>query len=149
MPALDADQRRHAPAGEDPDHVIGGVGDGEVVRVAHREPVHEVDLLQGDVHGLVELQADRHEDRPELGPDAALPHARDVRVHRRIQVMGVPQVLDVELAVRPPAQGPGGVVVPIEERDALQDAVDDGAVVRLGGDRRGGEPGEREHEEDE
>ena len=50
MAAFDADQRGDLSGLVDAAHIGGGVGDLEIVRIARRHALHQIDLLEGDLH---------------------------------------------------------------------------------------------------
>lgn len=85
--------------------------------VARREPAHDVDLLEGELHGVEELRLAWHVGRPKLRPDdpllqadqVGLPLRAPAAVARQILVEG--EVIQLRAAAVL-AQVPGKVVVP-------------------------------------
>lgn len=97
--------------------LAAGLHQPDALGVARREPAHDVDLLEGELHGVEELRLARHVDRPELRPDdpllqadqVGLPLRAPAAVARQILVEG--EVVQVRAAAVL-AQVPGEVVVP-------------------------------------
>lgn len=69
------------------DDVIGAQGQGEVAWIFFDEAIHGVDLFERGLYGVGPFEFDGHEDRPELAPHPAPAHARDVGVHRRLELL--------------------------------------------------------------
>jgi len=88
----------------------------DALGVAQRESAHDVDLLEGELHGVEELGLARHVGRPELRPDDSLLQADQVglplrapaAVARQILVEG--EVIQLRAAAML-AQIPGEIVV--------------------------------------
>lgn len=89
----------------------------DALRVARREPTHDVDLLEGELHGIKELRLAWHIGRPELRPDDPLLQADQVGLPLRAPAAVTRQILIkrkiIQLrAAAVLAQIPGEVVVP-------------------------------------
>ena len=121
--ALHAGQAGDAPAPVHALDVVGGVGQFEHVGVGADQPLDAVDLLERRLGRLHGREACGHIDRPELGAHAALTQARDVGVQGRgIGALILRQINRVRVIPEPLPQGPGQVVVTVDQRAALQDA---------------------------
>lgn len=85
--------------------------------VARGEPAHDVDLLEGELHGVQELRLARHVSRPELRADDSLLQANQIglplrtptSVARQIFIKGEVTQFGAAAVL---AQIPGEVVVP-------------------------------------
>ncbi len=81
--AFGAEQRGHPAGGEDPLDVGGGQRELQGLGVRRDHPAGQVDLLEHRGDGGVPGDRGRHEDRPELGADAAGLQPRQVGVDAR------------------------------------------------------------------
>jgi hypothetical protein len=113
LAALGAEQRGHLPVGHDPLDVIRGPGLLERVRIAADQPLGQVDLFERGSHRVAVREIGRHEHRPELCAHPARPQPGQVGVR-----LGDPggQLDPVQIRAPQLAQGPGQVVVPVQDR---------------------------------
>lgn len=95
----------------------------DALGVARREPAHNIDLFEGELHGVEELWFARYVGRPELRPDdpllqadqVGLPLRAPTAVTRQIFVEG--EIIQLRAAAVL-AQVPGEVVVPdVEDKE--------------------------------
>ncbi len=110
---MDSDKRRDLPRFERRLHIVGGQRELEGPGVAPQQIVDYVDLLDRGLDKVAGRQVGRHEDRPELSADAALPQPRDIGV----EVGLAPGYVDLrQRAARPFPVLPRQVIVPIDQR---------------------------------
>jgi hypothetical protein len=83
--AFDPDQRRDPPGFLDAADVGGGRRHLQPPRIAGDHPVDDIDLLESHPDRLVALQRGRDPHRPELRPDPALPHPRQIGLEPALQ----------------------------------------------------------------
>ena len=135
--ALDAQHRPDPPLAMDADHVVGALGELEVLGIGVNETVRRVDLLYCGADGHVAEDRAADIDRPELAADAASAHPFHVGHQRRLSLVRAGlQPLHAQLEIL--SERPRQVVVPVDQRRALQDSVDPllhGRIDRL---REGG-----------
>ena len=148
MTALDPDQRGYLAGLVDADDVVGGIGLLEIARVGRDEALHDVDLFQRVADRAVAVDLGGDVDRPELPADPALPKPRHVGHQGLFPLVGAAGEAFGPAAVIF-AQLLGEVVVAVDQRRGLQDAVNAGldlGVDLLGSSRRGDDQGGGEEE---
>ena len=123
MPALDPDQRGDAAGLVDSYDFVGGAGEREVLWVGFDHPLDDVDLLDRVADGGVACDLRGDIDRPELPADAAGMKPRHVGHQRLGPLVGAArQALYLQAVIL--AQLLGDVVVAVDQRRRLEDAVD-------------------------
>jgi len=156
--ALHADQAGDAAGPVDAADVVGGSGDLEHRRMGGGDALDRVDLLKGGLGRLDRLQAGGDIDRPELGADAARAKAWDIGMEARRRRQIGRQINTIGIVPEALTQGPGQVVVAVDQGGAAQDlhhpllprSIVAGRGLRQGGpgqdgERNGGEQGGADH----
>ena len=118
--ALHPDQAGDPSGPVDAFDVIGRGRQFERLRIGGDQPLDRVDLFKRRLGRLDRRQVSRHIDRPELPPDAPGPQARNVGVQHCCGLVG-PQVQRMWIIAEPLTQGPGQVIVPVDQRRRPQD----------------------------
>ena len=138
--ALHADHRADAAALEGALGGVGGERQLEGLRPPLRHAVDDVNLFEGGADGVLALHLGRHVDRPELRAEPAATEARNVG-HQRRHRLGDVGLVEVAADV-PLAQGPGIVVVAVDDRRLLVQRAGTGQQIVLGIGREDGRDGD-------
>jgi uncharacterized protein YjiS (DUF1127 family) len=116
---------------------------GQVVRIARAHLLHQIDLLDGHLHGRRPLDFHRNEHRPELRADVPCAQPRNVRHQRRAarwrrqRRRRLAEVDLRQITAEALADLPRQVVVSVDERCLREDPLDALCVAGRGKQRRG------------
>ena len=144
MTALDPDEGCDAASLVDPDEIARAIGLFEIVRISGDEAFHDVDLFERIADGAIAVDLGGNEHRPELPADPALMKPGHVGHEGGFPFVGAAgEAFGPTLVIL--TQLLGEVIVPVDERGGLQDAVDpclhlriDGLGTRCRGEQHGG-----------
>ena len=122
-PALNPQHRADPPRLVGRLHLVGAAGEAQGAGVGGDDAMGGVDLLDRGANGFVAHRRAADIDRPELPADAACAKPRHIGHQRRLPAVG-PTLEALDLVAEVAAQRPGKVIMPVDQRGALEDAVD-------------------------
>ena len=149
--AFDAHQAGNLAGFLDAAHIGSRRGEFEILGVTRHDAANDIDLFERRLHRLRAGDIGWHPHRPELPANAPLMKARNVGLERAFELSAVRGQIDAppflaELA----AQLFGPVIMPIDDRLALQHGIGSGEIGIIGrsggaGDGEEGEQGKNAH----